>query len=56
MHSRIFLAFGLIAGDRFFTPFNLTLIMQQVSIIGILAAAQSLVIITAGISSFQNDQ
>lgn len=43
------LAFGLIAGDRFFTPFNLTLIMQQVSIIGILAAAQSLVIITAGI-------
>lgn len=43
------LAFGLIAGERFFTPFNLTLIMQQVSIIGILAAAQSLVIITAGI-------
>ncbi|MCW1931013.1 ABC transporter permease [Pararhodobacter zhoushanensis] len=42
-------AFGLIAGERFFTPFNLTLIMQQVSIIGILAAAQSLVIITAGI-------
>ena len=41
--------FGLIAGDRFFTPFNLTLIMQQVSIIGILAAAQSLVIITMGI-------
>ena len=43
------LAFGLIAGERFFTPFNLTLIMQQVSIIGMLAAAQSLVIITAGI-------
>ena len=41
--------FGLIAGERFFSPFNLTLIMQQVSIIGILAAAQSLVIITAGI-------
>ncbi len=41
--------FGFIAGDRFFTPFNLTLIMQQVTIIGILAAAQSLVIITAGI-------
>lgn len=41
--------FGLIAGDRFFSAFNLTLIMQQVSIIGILAAAQSLIIITAGI-------
>jgi fructose transport system permease protein len=42
-------AFGLIAGDRFFSAFNLSLIMQQVSIIGILAAAQSLVILTAGI-------
>lgn len=43
------IAFGLIAGDRFFSAFNLSLIMQQVSIIGILAAAQSLIIITAGI-------
>jgi fructose transport system permease protein len=42
-------AFGLLAGERFFSAFNLSLIMQQVSIIGILAAAQSLVIITAGI-------
>ena len=42
-------AFGLIAGGRFFSPFNLSLIMQQVSIIGMLAAAQSLIIITAGI-------
>jgi len=42
-------AFGVIAGGRFFSPFNLSLIMQQVSIIGILAAAQSLVILTAGI-------
>lgn len=41
--------FGLIAGERFFSPFNLSLILQQVSIIGILAAAQSLVILTAGI-------
>jgi fructose transport system permease protein len=41
--------FGLIAGGRFFSAFNLSLIMQQVSIIGILAAAQSLIIITAGI-------
>lgn len=43
------LAFGVIAGDRFFHPFNLSLILQQVSIIGILAAAQSLVVLTAGI-------
>ncbi|GGE54412.1 ABC transporter permease [Actibacterium pelagium] len=42
-------AFGLIAGGKFFSPFNLSLIMQQVSIIGMLAAAQSLIIITAGI-------
>ena len=42
-------AFGLIAGERFFSAFNMSLILQQVSIIGILAAAQSLVIITAGI-------
>ncbi|NKC11931.1 MAG: ABC transporter permease [Gammaproteobacteria bacterium] len=41
--------FGFIAGERFFSPFNLSLIVQQVSIIGILAAAQSLVILTAGI-------
>jgi fructose transport system permease protein len=41
--------FGLIAGERFFSAFNLSLIIQQVSIIGILAAAQSLVILTAGI-------
>lgn len=41
--------FGFVAGGRFFSAFNLSLIMQQVSIIGILAAAQSLVIITAGI-------
>ena len=41
--------FGFITPDRFFTAFNLTLIMQQVSIVGILAAAQTLVILTAGI-------
>lgn len=41
--------FGLIAGGKFFSAFNLTLIMQQVSIIGILAAAQTLIILTAGI-------
>lgn len=43
------LGFGIIAGDRFFHPFNLSLILQQVSVIGILAAAQSLVVLTAGI-------
>ena len=43
------IAFGLIAGGKFFSAFNLSLIMQQVSIIGILAAAQSLIILTAGI-------
>ncbi|MGB8622822.1 MAG: ABC transporter permease [Paracoccaceae bacterium] len=41
--------FGFVAGERFFSAFNLTLIMQQVSIIGVLAAAQSLIILTAGI-------
>ncbi|HSM42860.1 MAG TPA: ABC transporter permease [Afifellaceae bacterium] len=41
--------FGFIAGERFFSTINLSLIIQQVSIIGILAAAQSLVILTAGI-------
>jgi fructose transport system permease protein len=43
------IAFGFIAGGNFFSAFNLSLIMQQVTIIGILAAAQSLVILTAGI-------
>lgn len=41
--------FGILNGSRFFSPFALTLILQQVSIIGIIAAAQSLVILTAGI-------
>ncbi|MBC6408029.1 MAG: ABC transporter permease [Rhodobacteraceae bacterium] len=41
--------FGLLLGSRFFSPFALTLILQQVQIVGIAAAAQSLVILTAGI-------
>ena len=41
--------FGIVAGERFFSAFNLSLILQQVSIIGILAAAQTLIILTAGI-------
>lgn len=41
--------FGLVLGQRFFSPGTLTLILQQVQIVGILAAAQSLVVLTAGI-------
>lgn len=41
--------FGLVLGSKFFSPFALTLILQQVQIVGIVAAAQSLVILTAGI-------
>lgn len=41
--------FGLVLGSRFFSPFALTLILQQVQIVGVLAAAQALIILTAGI-------
>ena len=41
--------FGLLLGSRFFSPFALTLILQQVQIVGIVAAAQTLVILTKGI-------
>ncbi|WP_196260696.1 ABC transporter permease [Pelagibacterium limicola] len=41
--------FGIILGGRFFSPFSLTLILQQVSIVGIVAVAQTLVILTKGI-------
>ena len=41
--------FGMILGQRFFSPGTLTLILQQVQIVGVLAAAQTLVILTAGI-------
>jgi fructose transport system permease protein len=41
--------FGLIDGQKFFSPFALTLILQQVAIVGIVGAAQTLVILTAGI-------
>jgi fructose transport system permease protein len=40
--------FGIVA-PNFFSAFNLSLIMQQVAIVGILAAGQSLIILTAGI-------
>ena len=41
--------FGLLLGSKFFSPFALTLILQQVQIVGIVGAAQCLVILTAGI-------
>ncbi len=43
------IVFGLLLGSKFFSPFALTLILQQVQIVGIVAAAQALVILTAGI-------
>src|SRR4051794_30600078 len=36
--------FSIIVGGKFFAPFNLSLILQQVTIIGILGIAQTLVI------------
>ncbi|MFC6671097.1 ABC transporter permease [Marinobacterium aestuariivivens] len=41
--------FSALLGSKFLSPFALTLILQQVQIVGIVAAAQSLVILTAGI-------
>ncbi len=41
--------FGLAIGGRFFSAYTLTLILQQIAIVGILGAAQTLVILTAGI-------
>ena len=41
--------FGLLLGSKFFSPFAMTLILQQVWIVGIVGAAQTLVILTAGI-------
>jgi fructose transport system permease protein len=41
--------FSALVGDRFFHPFNLSLVLQQVTIIGVLGIAQTLIILTAGI-------
>ena len=41
--------FGLLVGQKFFSAFSLTLILQQVAIVGIVGVAQTLVILTAGI-------
>ena len=43
------IAFAFIAGDRFFHPLNLSLVLQQVTIIAMVGIAQTLVILTAGI-------
>ena len=43
------LVFGILLGGKFFNAFSLTLILQQVAITGIIGAAQTLVIMTAGI-------
>ena len=41
--------FGVIVGGKFFSAFTLTLILQQVAIVGIVGAAQTLIVLTAGI-------
>jgi fructose transport system permease protein len=41
--------FSVLVGGRFLHPFNLSLVLQQVTIIGIVGIAQTLVILTAGI-------
>ena len=41
--------FGVLVGGKFFIAFTLTLILQQMAIVGIVGAAQTLVILTAGI-------
>ncbi|MGK9052521.1 ABC transporter permease [Neorhizobium sp. CSC1952] len=43
------IVFGALLGTKFFSAFSLTLILQQVAITGIVGAAQTLVIMTAGI-------
>jgi fructose transport system permease protein len=41
--------FTVLVGGRFFAPFNMSLILQKVTIIAIVGMAQTLVILTAGI-------
>ena len=41
--------FSALVGKRFFHPFNLSLVLQQVTIIGTVGIAQTLIILTAGI-------
>ncbi len=42
-------ASGLAVGQRFLSTFNLSLIIQQVTVIGVIGVAQTMIIITAGI-------
>jgi fructose transport system permease protein len=41
--------FSIIAGQKFLHPFNFSLVLQQVTIIGIVGVAQTLIVLTAGI-------
>jgi fructose transport system permease protein len=41
--------FGILVGGKFFNAYSLTLIIQQIAIVGIVGAAQALIILTAGI-------
>jgi fructose transport system permease protein len=41
--------FSLVAGQKFLHPFNFSLVLQQVTIIGIVGVAQTLIVLTAGI-------
>jgi fructose transport system permease protein len=43
------LAFSIDIGAKFFSPFNISLILQQVTVIATVGLAQTLVILTAGI-------
>jgi fructose transport system permease protein len=42
-------SFSLVAGDRFYAPYNFSLILQQVTIIGTIGVGQTLIVLTAGI-------
>lgn len=41
--------FGILLGGAFLSPFALSLLLQQVAVVGIVGAAQTLVVLTAGI-------
>jgi fructose transport system permease protein len=41
--------FGVLLGGTFLSPFALSLLLQQVAVVGIVGAAQTLVVLTAGI-------
>lgn len=45
----LIIIFGISIGGKFFSAYTLTLILQQIAVYGILGAAQTLVILTAGI-------